>query len=120
MHELSIAQALMDIVAEEAARHGLKRVVRVAVRVGALSAVVPEALKFSFDLVKEGTVAAEAELVIEEVPLWGRCQDCGAEGEMDGPLDQCQACGSSRMEILAGRELTIDYIETDEDQSQGG
>lgn len=109
----------MDIVAEEAARHGLKRVVRVAVRVGALSAVVPQALTFSFDLVKEGTVAAEAVLAIEEVPLRGRCQDCGAEGEMDGPLDRCRACGSSRMEIVAGRELTIDYIETDEDQPQG-
>ncbi len=115
MHELSIAQSLLDIVLQEAKRHGVERVIRVGVRVGAFSAVVPSALTFSFDLIKEGTVAAEAQLAIEEVPLTGRCQDCGQIlDNMDSPIADCPACESKKIELTQGRELTIAYIETDE------
>ena len=118
VHELSIAQSLLDIVVQEAARHGVERVIRVGVRVGAFSAVVPSALTFSFDLIKEGTVAAEAELAIEEVPLTGRCQDCGQVLEdMESPIAECPACGSNKIELTQGRELTIAYIETDDTEA---
>jgi hydrogenase nickel incorporation protein HypA/HybF len=118
VHELSIAQSLLDIVVQEAARHGVERVIRVGVKVGAFSAVVPSALKFSFDLIKENTVAAEAELAIEEVPLTGLCQDCGQElEEMDSPIVDCPACGSNKIELTQGRELTISFIETDDDET---
>ena len=118
MHELSIAQSLLDIVLQEAERHGVKKVIRVGVRVGAFSAVVPSALTFSFDLIKENTVAAEAQLAIEEVPLEGRCQDCGQALEnMDSPIVDCPACGSNKIELTQGRELTIAYIETDDEET---
>ena len=122
MHELSIAQSLLDIVVQEAARHGVERVIRVGVRVGAFSAVVPSSLTFSFDLIKEGTVAAGAELAIEEMPLTGLCQDCGQVlDNMDSPIEECPACGSNKIELTQGRELTIAYIETDEEETaQGG
>lgn len=121
MHELSIAQSLLDIVVQEAERHGVKRVIRVGVRVGAFSAVVPSALTFSFNLIKENTVAAEAELAIEEVPLEGRCQDCGhAVKNMDSPIVDCPACGSNKIELTQGRELTIAYIETDDEETAEG
>ena len=69
MHELSIARQLLDIVAEAATQHDLKRVNRLRVVVGALGNVVPEALEFAFDVAGEGTVAAGAELEIVEVPV---------------------------------------------------
>lgn len=114
MHELSIAQSLMDIIQQEADRHGVERVVRVGVSVGAFSAVVPQALRFSFDMVKENTVAHQAELVIQEVPLTGRCTECGAEAELAAPGQDCPACGAAGVELTGGRDLTIDYIETDQ------
>lgn len=118
MHELSIAQSLLDIVVQEAERHGVNRVIRVSVRVGAFSAVVPSALTFSFDLIKENTVAAEAELAIEEMPLTGLCQDCGEVLEnMDSPIADCPACGSNKIELTQGRELTIAFIETDDEET---
>lgn len=121
VHELSIAQSLLDIVVQEAARHGVERVTRVGVKVGAFSAVVPSALTFSFDLIKEGTVAAEAELAIEEVPLTGRCQDCGQVlEELDSPVADCPACGGGKIEMTQGRELTIAYIETDDAEAAEG
>jgi hydrogenase nickel incorporation protein HypA/HybF len=116
VHELSIAQSLLDIVVQEAKRHGVERVIRVGVKVGTFSAVVPSALTFSFDLIKEDTVASQAELAIEEVPLMGRCQDCGQVLEnLDSPIADCPNCGSKKIELTQGRELTIAFIETDEE-----
>lgn len=114
MHELSIAQSLLDIVQQEAARHGVSQVVRVGVRVGVYSAVVPSSLTFCWDMIKEGTVAASSELVINQVPLTGLCQDCGHQFTMAGPADDCPQCSSSKVEMVAGRELNVDYIETAE------
>lgn len=115
MHELSIAQSLLDIIIQEAQRHGLQKVVRIGVSVGEFSAVVPESLTFCFDLIKENTVAAEAEMIIQKVALRGRCQDCGADFDMnDGPVMDCPECRGSAVELIAGRELSVDFIETDE------
>jgi hydrogenase nickel incorporation protein HypA/HybF len=114
VHELSIAQNLMDIIQQEAARHGVERVWRVGVSVGAFSAVVPQALRFSFDMVKENTVAHQAELVVREVPLTGRCTECGSEAELDAPGQDCPDCGAAGVELTGGRDLTIDYIETEQ------
>lgn len=113
MHELSIAQSLLDIVLEEAERHQVLRVAKVAVKIGAFTNVVPDALTFSFDLIKEGTKAAEAELVIENVPLMGVCLVCGAELDMAEPVFQCPACGSGDIKVTQGQELYIDHIEAD-------
>ncbi|MBI5523026.1 MAG: hydrogenase maturation nickel metallochaperone HypA [Desulfarculus sp.] len=114
MHELSIAQSLLDIVVEEANRHGVTKVRRVGVRVGAFTNVVPDSLSFCFDLIKEGTVAAEAELKLTPVPLAGLCQDCGAELDMSEAVFACPQCQSANVKVTQGQELLIDYIETDE------
>lgn len=120
MHELSIAQSLMDIIIQEAQRHGLERVKRVGISLGEFSAVVPESLTFCFDLIKEGTVADGAELVIAKVPLRGLCQDCGHDFDMDQPVMDCPECGGHSIELISGRELSIDYIETDEPEGAPG
>jgi hydrogenase nickel incorporation protein HypA/HybF len=112
MHEFSLAQALLEIVAEEASRHGVKRVQRVGVKVGAFSHVAPQALTFCFDAIKPGTVAERAELVVARVPLRGLCPQCRKESDIKEPTDQCPFCGSAPLEIVKGRELYVDFIET--------
>lgn len=116
MHELSIAQSILDIIQQEAARHGIARVTRVGVSVGAFSAVAPSSLVFCWDLIKEGTVAEGSELAITEVDLAGLCQDCGAEFPMDEPVTDCPQCGSKKVEMTQGRELNVAFIETDEQE----
>ncbi|MCB2188917.1 MAG: hydrogenase maturation nickel metallochaperone HypA [Deltaproteobacteria bacterium] len=115
MHELSIAQSLLDIVLEEARKHGVRAVHTVAVKVGVFSGVVPSSLQFSFDLIKEGTLAAGAELVVEKVPALGRCQECGAGIDMSEPVLDCPLCGSEKVKLEpgAGQELYIDHLEAD-------
>jgi hydrogenase nickel incorporation protein HypA/HybF len=117
MHELSIAQSLLNIVLEEAAAHGVERVRRVVVKVGGFTNVVPESLRFCFDLIKEGTAAATAELELIPVPMAGQCRDCGAELDMAEPVFNCPQCGSGAVELTQGRELFIEYIETDEPET---
>ncbi len=77
MHEMAIAQSVLDIVLDECRLHGIVVVERIAVQVGALAAVVPEALTFCFQVVAQGTPAEKAVLAIETVPVVMHCPLCG-------------------------------------------
>jgi hydrogenase nickel incorporation protein HypA/HybF len=111
MHELSIADALVDIVLRHA---GERTVVRVHVRVGHLRQVVPSALELAFDLVARDTAAQGAELVLEPVPAVGRCRACGAIGELPAFPLTCVTCGGWNLELLEGEELTVEALELEE------
>jgi hydrogenase nickel incorporation protein HypA/HybF len=113
MHELSIAQAIVDLVTRHAAG---RRVVSVEVNVGHLRQVVPDSLQFAFGLVTQGTALDGVELVITHVPAAGRCRDCGAESVMeDFPLC-CARCGGLNVDVLAGEELLVDALELEEEK----
>jgi hydrogenase nickel incorporation protein HypA/HybF len=103
MHELAITQSVVDAVCERA---GARPVRSVKVRVGALTAVVPDAMMFCFELAAEGTVADGARLEIEHSPAAGRCRDCGDGFPLSDLILLCP-CGSANVEVTAGRELQI-------------
>ncbi len=107
MHELSIAQSIVDTVCERA---GERPVHSVMIRVGALTAVVPEAMRFCFDLAVAGTVADGARLDIERRPGTVHCRRCGADTTLDDPILLC-CCGSADVAVTAGRELQIVSME---------
>ena len=110
MHELSIALSILDVAEEEAERHG-GRVVAVRLRLGALSGVVKEALVSAYDLAREGTPLAQAELVVEEVPLAAYCPACAAERTLASQELCCPACGGPTAEVVTGRELEVVALE---------
>jgi hydrogenase nickel incorporation protein HypA/HybF len=113
MHELAIAQAIVDLATRHAAG---RRVVSVEVNVGHLRQVVPDSLQFAFGLVTQGTALDGVELVIRHVPAAGRCRDCGAESVMeDFPLC-CARCGGLNVDVLAGEELLVDALELEEEK----
>ena len=103
MHELALAQEILDVVA---ARSGGARVVRVVLEVCKLAAVLPDALRFCFDLASEDTVARGARLEIVETPGRARCRGCGADVALDRPYGRCP-CGGSDLEWLSGEALRI-------------
>jgi hydrogenase nickel incorporation protein HypA/HybF len=107
MHELAIAESIVDAVCERAAG---RKVHRVTVRIGALTAVLPEAMRFCFDLAVEGTVADGAELAIEQPAGAARCRDCGAGITLADLIPLCP-CGSADLDVTAGRELQIVSME---------
>ncbi|MCX5425847.1 hydrogenase maturation nickel metallochaperone HypA [Streptomyces sp. NBC_00078] len=109
MHEMSVALAVVDQVAEAATRAGGVTAVRsVRLQVGELAGVVPDALAFSFELACAGTLLEGAELVTEAVPGRARCAPCAHEWAVGMPPRlTCPACGATRTDLLAGRELQI-------------
>ena len=82
MHEMSIAQNMINIIQEEMRKRHSNTLKSVHLRVGTMSAVVPDSLSFCFDLITKGTDFEEAELIIDIIPLMGFCKECTNEFEI--------------------------------------
>ncbi len=114
MHELSIAQHLVEIATEAARDAGARRVTRVGIRVGELSCVHREALEFCFDIVTKGTLLEGAELTIEEIPVEVYCPSCDRVSRLESiQRFRCARCGQATADIRRGRELELDSLEVD-------
>lgn len=111
MHELALADAIVEI-ANEHARG--KQVVRVELEVGRLRQVVPEALRFAFDLCADGTAAEGAELAIEEIPVSLACRSCGGRTEVAALPLACLRCGGFDVEVVRGEEFQVVALELEE------
>jgi hydrogenase nickel incorporation protein HypA/HybF len=110
MHELGITQNIVAIVSEHAQN---KKVQRVLLEIGKLSAIMPDAVRFCFDICSKGTVLEGAILEIREITGLARCRQCGAEIALDKPFGSCD-CGSLQLDLIAGEELKIKEIEIEE------
>ncbi len=107
MHELGVTQEILAIV--EARAKG-RRVTRVSIEIGKLCAILPDAVRFCFEICREGTVAEAATLEIREVPGRARCRGCAEELLLEVPFGRCR-CGGSDLEWLSGEELKIKEME---------
>src|SRR4051812_38747070 len=103
MHELSIALSILEIVEEEGERQS-GRIVAVHLKLGPLSGVVKDALLSAFDLAREGTPFAEAELIVDAVPVTAYCPSCAADRTPASAHDLCcPECSTPMPEVLSGR-----------------
>jgi hydrogenase nickel incorporation protein HypA/HybF len=115
MHELSVALSLVDGIADSARRDGFERVLAVRLRIGALSGIAPDALRFSWKLATDGTLAADSRLDIENVPLTVFCERCETERTpQPGSGLVCPECGAICPGIVRGRELQLVALEVPE------
>jgi hydrogenase nickel incorporation protein HypA/HybF len=108
MHELSITRSVVAIVAEHAAG---RKVTRVRLEIGALSAVMPDAVRFCFGICAADTPLAGAALEIDEIPGLGTCEDCGTQVGLKAFVGRCPNCGTSNLRLIAGQELNIKEME---------
>ncbi|MFN2449005.1 MAG: hydrogenase maturation nickel metallochaperone HypA [Candidatus Baltobacteraceae bacterium] len=121
MHEVSIALAIVDEIAERIDGQNIEKVTAVHLRIGAMTGVVPEALRFAWELAADGTPAAGSRLEIERVPLTIYCSACACERTVAGSmLPVCAVCGASSNDIVRGRELLVASMEVEYDASLGG
>ena len=118
MHELSIAQSILDIVyhAVPADQQNLVRIVRL--RLGEQAGVVPDSLEFSFTALIAGTPLAAVRLEMEQIPYIIHCKICHATLRSEPGLRPCPECGSVETQVLSGTELQITEIELDDDHKE--
>jgi len=111
MHELSVCQGLLGQVEQIAEREQAQSVDLIRLQIGPLSGVVPELLKQAFFIARAGTIAAKAELVIDDLPVRIRCTQCGAETAARPNRLLCGQCGDYRTQLLSGDELLLSSVE---------
>lgn len=112
MHELSIAISLIETGSEQAARCHARRVNAIHINVGPLSGVVAEALRSAYEMAREDSALAEAELVIHRVPIVAFCPRCQMERQVESVQQLCCCeCGCPTPEIRSGNELEVTAME---------
>jgi hydrogenase nickel incorporation protein HypA/HybF len=111
MHEVGLMHQALGIAQDTAARHGAERIIRLTLRVGAHSGVVPEALTFAFEALSPGTAAEGAALVIEPVAVVCHCSACDRDFEPPDFTYECPACCRVCTDVRRGRELEVCSLE---------
>lgn len=111
MHELAVCQGMLRQVMDIADREQARAVTRILVRIGPLSGVEPQLLAQAFPIASAGTLAADAALELESLPVRVRCEQCGAESEASPNRLLCGACGDYHTRLLSGDELLLVSVE---------
>ena len=113
MHEMSLCESVLRIIESEAPVQGFSRVTRVCLEIGRLAGVEVEAMRFGFDVVTAGSLAAGARLDIERVPGGAWCFACRSEVEVAKRFDPCPRCGGFQLEVVRGDEMRIKELEVE-------
>lgn len=118
MHEISIAESIVQIAEAKARERNARSIQVIKLRLGTFTTIVPDALQFAFEIGRQGTLACNARLDIEIVPMVVRCAVCetivseSRAQPVRGVCLICEQCGFP-LEIVSGEELQIEYIEVD-------
>jgi hydrogenase nickel incorporation protein HypA/HybF len=96
-----------------ARKAGAQQIVRLQMRIGNLSGVVPDALRFAFEAISPGTMAEGAVLEIEVISVSAVCPACGLEFEPTSLFYQCPQCGELSSDVRRGREIEVMAVEVE-------
>ena len=111
MHEMSLAESILDILEDIARREAARRVTRVQLEIGALASVEIRSLRFCLGVVIRDTLAAAAQLEIRVLPGEGWCMSCGLKAPLTALADPCPRCGSFQVQPVSGMEMRVKEIE---------
>lgn len=113
MHEMAIAEGILDIALDYAKQNNAKKIGEIGLLIGEMSGVEPEALDFSFRMIAKETIAEGAVLKLKQIPLMGKCNLCGKEFHIEHYNFWCPECKDGVLAILSGREMQVEYLEVD-------
>ena len=118
MHELSVAQSIVEIVEQHIPQNRSQAVQAIKVKVGELSGVVPESLDFCFQAIVDGTPLKRAALQIELVPFSLLCSDCTEVNNTEPGIVLCPNCGGVNTRVVGGTELLVIEIELQDEPAE--
>ena len=111
MHEMSLAENVLQIIEESARTQNFRHVRTVVLEIGQLAAVEPEAMRFCFDAVASGSIAEGARLEMIDLPGRALCYDCMTTVDIAHRLDPCPLCGGGKLIPNGGDEMRIKDME---------
>jgi hydrogenase nickel incorporation protein HypA/HybF len=118
MHELAVTESLLAIVVQSAIDNNAQKVTDIALTIGALSSIVDDSVQFYWNHISKGSVAEEATLHFNRIPATLLCLDCSTEFTLEDELTPCPNCDSINLNIIAGDEFQVDYIEIQKEEDK--
>lgn len=118
LHELSIAQSIVEIVEQNLPANGSPRVRSIRLKVGELAGVVVDSLEFCFAAITSGTRLDGATLDVDRIPLMVVCRTCHQTFHVEQFVFLCPTCGRGDVEVVSGRELQVSEIELAEESQE--
>jgi len=113
MHEMSLCESILEILEQQAREQHYRKVKTVWLEIGALSSVEPEAMRFCFDAVMQGSLADQARLEIVHVQGQAWCLQCSKNVVIEQRYDVCPGCGSLQLQVHAGEDMRIKELEVE-------
>lgn len=113
MHEMSLAEGILQVLETTATQQQFTQVKTVWLEIGALAGVEVSALEFAFEVVRRGTLADQAQLVIINLPAQAWCMPCAQVVEIRQRFEACPHCGSYQLQVSAGDEMRIKELEVE-------
>ncbi|MDR3541492.1 MAG: hydrogenase maturation nickel metallochaperone HypA [Desulfosporosinus sp.] len=113
MHELSLMGGVFEVIEQTLSLHKVKRVLQVKLKVGALTNAEPEALDMAFEAYSKDTLCEGAELIVERVPVRGRCRNCQYVFTVETMFFLCPNCQNTGIEVIQGEELLLESLEVE-------
>jgi hydrogenase nickel incorporation protein HypA/HybF len=110
MHEMSIAESIIEIVEKEAGKARVKSVEEVELEIGFLAGIEYESLSFALKVLAPGSILQGTNIVIHKPPGLARCKDCDHEFSTDNAINICPECQSYGCNIIRGKELRVSSI----------
>jgi hydrogenase nickel incorporation protein HypA/HybF len=110
MHEMTVAQSLMAIMSDEAAKHNAKPVAA-RISCGTLNPVNDEVLCFAFDAIAKDTLCEGVKLQVEHKPIQARCKNCDRDFGVELSQPRCPDCGGEDFKLLPDAPLILEEIE---------
>lgn len=113
MHEMSLAEGVIQLIEDSARQNAFTRVKTVWLEIGKLSGVEAEAMRFCFDAVARGGIAEGAALEIVETSGTGHCLDCGQSMAVTERFQPCPHCGGFAVSTSGGDEMRVKELEVE-------
>lgn len=114
MHELALVQSIIEIVEQEIEKHNIVKLRAIHLSVGTMCCVVPEQMKFCFEILTANSSLMNTELIIRIVPNVYRCQVCQTEFSAEKIISNCHFCRQENPELISGRELLVEFLEVED------
>jgi hydrogenase nickel incorporation protein HypA/HybF len=114
MHELSIAQNLIEIIEEAASQKNFSKVKKISLRIGEMACVDKEALSFCLEVASKGTCVEGARLLFEDSPLRGKCRSCDHLFSIRDLVFRCPRCEGIDIHVMSGREIRVSYLDVED------